>query len=67
MTSEALRLYPILHRLMLVGDVTVSNPREALHDLGNSSKAGVGIVLVFREALETNWQPLLHRDNVKVC
>ena len=52
---------------MLVGDVTESDPGEALHDMGNIPKVGVGIFLVFREALETNWQPLLHRDNVKVC
>ena len=52
---------------MLIGDVTVSDPREALQDLSNSSKVGVGIILVIREALETSWQPFLHRDNVKVC
>ena len=52
--------------LMLVGDVTVPDPIEALLNMGNTPKVGVGIVLFFREALETTWQPLHHRDNVKV-
>ena len=38
---------------MLVVDVTELDPREALHDMGNSSKVGVGIVLVTKDALET--------------
>ena len=51
---------------MLVGDVTAPDPIEALLDMGNTPKVGVVLVLIFREALETNWQPLLHRDNVNV-
>ena len=51
---------------MLVVDVTVLDPREALHDMGNSSKVGVGIVLVTREALETNGNPIFTDDDVKV-
>ena len=51
---------------MLVGDVKDPDPGEALHDLGNTPKVGVGMYLVFREVLEPNWQPLHHKDNAKV-
>ena len=50
--------------LILVGDVTVPDPREALHDMGNPSKYGVGIVLVTREDLETNVNPFFLADDV---
>ena len=36
---------------MLVADVKVPDPGEALHEMDNSSKDGVGKVLVTREAL----------------
>ena len=67
MTSEALRLYPILHRLMLIGNITVPDPREALHEMDNSSKDGVGKVLVTREALINNGSYFLTDDDVTVC
>ena len=51
--------------MMLVGDVTVSDPREALLDLGNSSTVGVGIVLVFREALELIGNPYSTETTLK--
>ena len=51
---------------MLIGNVTVSDPEEALLVIANSPKVGVGIVHFLREALAQDWQPLLHRDNVKV-
>ena len=64
-TSEALRLYPILHRLMLVGDITVSDPREALHDVSNSSKVGNSLVLFFREAFELIGNPYSTETTLK--
>ena len=52
--------------LKLIVDVTVLDPREALHDMGNSSKVGVGIVLVTKDALETIGNPFFTGDNAKV-
>ena len=49
MTSETLRLYPILPtamQLMLEDDVKESDPGEALLDMGNTPKVGVGEVFV---------------------
>ena len=60
MNSEALRFWPKFSTgsvldddavFRLVVDDTVLDPREALHEMGNSSKDGVGIMLVTREAL----------------
>ena len=51
---------------MLVVDFTVLDPREALHDMGNSSKEGVGIVLITRDADETNGTLFFTDDNAKV-
>ena len=50
---------------MLVGDITVSDPREALHDLSNSPKVGVGIVLLFRDALELIGNPYSTETTLK--
>ena len=50
--------------LMLVGDVTVPDPIEALHDMGNPSKYGIGIVLFTREDLETNVNPFFLADDI---
>ena len=44
---------------MLVGDVKESDPGDALLEMGNTPKVGIGIVHVFREAPALNWQPLL--------
>ena len=52
--------------LKLSVDVTVLDPREALHDMGNSSKVGVGIVLVTKDALKTIGNPFFTGDNAKV-
>ena len=51
---------------MLIGDVKESDPEEALHEMGNTPKVGVGIVHVFREALELIGNPNLTKDNAKV-
>ena len=51
---------------MLVADGKVLDPREALNDMGNSSKEGVGIVLVTRDAHETNGTLLFTDDDAKV-
>ena len=48
-------------------DVTVLDPREALHEMGNSSKDGVGIVLVTREALNNIGSFFFTDDDVTVC
>ena len=40
------------------------NTREALHDMSNSSKVGVSIVLVTREDHETNVNPFFFKDDV---
>ena len=53
--------------LLFIVDGTILDPREAFNDMGNSSKDGVGIVLVTRDALETNGTPFLTDDDVKVC
>ena len=53
--------------LMLVVDVTELDPREALHDMSNSSKVGIGIVLVTREALNNFGSFFLIDDDIKVC
>ena len=50
----------------LVVDVTELDPREALHEMGNSSKVGVGIVLVTKDALETIGTLFFTDDNAKV-
>ena len=41
----------------LVVDVTELDPREALNEMGNSSKEVVAKVLHLRDALETNGNP----------
>ena len=48
---------------LLVADGKVLDPREALNDMGNSSKDGVGIILVIREALINNG-PFFFTDDV---
>ena len=52
---------------MLIANGTVLDPREAFNDMGNSSKDGVGIVLVTRDALETNGTFFFTDDDVTVC
>ena len=52
---------------MLVADGTVLDTRGAFNDMGNSSKDGVGIVLVTGDALETNGTLFFTDDDVTVC
>ena len=42
---------------LLVVDVTELDPREALHDMGNSSKEVIAKVHHLRDALKTNGKP----------
>ena len=50
---------------MLVGDITESDPGEALQDMGNTPKVGVGLDLVFREALEQIGNPYSTETTLK--
>ena len=50
---------------MLVGDAKVSDPEEALHEMGNTPKVGIGIFLVFREALEPIGDPYFTKTTLK--
>ena len=52
---------------MLVADGKVLDPREAFNDMGNSSKDGIGIVLVTREALNNIGSFFFTDDDVTVC
>ena len=52
--------------LMLFVDITELDPREALHEMGNSCKVGIGIVLVTKDALETIGTLFFTDDNAKV-
>ena len=47
--------------------VKYTNPREAFNNMGNSSKDGVGTVLVTREALINNGSFFFTDDDVTVC
>ena len=51
---------------MLVADGKVLDPREAPNNMGNSSKDGVGIVLVTREALNNIGSFFFTDDDVTV-
>ena len=46
--------------------VKCTNPREAFNNVGNSSKDGVGTVLVTREALNNNGSLFFTDDDVTV-
>ena len=50
---------------MLVGDVKDPDPGEALLDVGNTPKVGVGKVHVFREALELLGNPYTTETTLK--